>query len=466
MPFDSRPLDLVIRGATVVSDSGRAVVDIGVAAGKVAQLGGSLRGAREIDAKGLFALPGAVDPHVHLTDGPDAPNEGEASFADDFVSGSATALAGGVTTVGNMTFGGPRETMPEAIAREAAWAGRDATVDVFLHPVWPGPQSQTERDILTLCEQGYSSLKIFTCTPEFDRHGTDVVRALTAARTGGAITLFHCEDAALIDCCTQGLLRGGHSAFVHYPRARPVLAEVIAVQRAIALCEHTGAPIYIVHLSSARALDACREARARGLPVYVETRPLFLHLTEDRFVREDAALFVGQPPLRAVEDREALWAGLADGSIDTVGSDHAPWRVADKLNPAHTLDKLRPGAPDLETMLPMLISEGVLRRGLTLERVVALTAANPARLFGLYPRKGTLEVGADADIVLWDLTETRTVEASRLHSRADYSPYEATRVTGWPVLTIRRGEVVFEGGRLLAVPGSGRVLARNATRAL
>jgi dihydropyrimidinase len=453
-------LDLVVRGGTVVTEQGRALADVGIRGSRVAQVGGPLRGARELDATGLFVLPGAVDPHVHLTAGPEpAPGVYEARPVDDFTSGSEAALAGGITTVGNMTFAGDHETMYQAIAREAALARAQAIADVFLHPVWPGRPASVEDDLRRLGEEGHRSLKLFTCAPEFDLQGAGVLRAVQAAHAAGSMTLIHCEDAAMIDCCTRAVLRGGSRGFRHYADCRPPVAEVVAVQRAVALCELTGAPIYIVHLSCARALEVCREARARGLPVHVETRPLYLHLTEERYAGERAALYVGQPPLRAPADREALWAGLADGSIDTVGSDHFPWRIADKLDERHTLDELRPGVPDLETMLPMLISEGQ-PRGLTLERVVALTASNPARLFGLYPRKGTIAAGADADLVLWDLRARRPVRATQMRSRSDYSPYEGTEVGAWPTLTIRRGEVVFADGRVQAAPGSGQLLAR------
>jgi dihydropyrimidinase len=462
--MENRRFDLVVRGATVVTDAGRTRADIGIQGETIAQIGGGhLSGAREIDAEGLFALPGAVDPHVHLTTGPELPADAEEPrWVDDFTSGSAAALAGGITSLGNMTFSGGSETMVDAIARESAQVARQSIADVFLHPVWPGPQPSAPEDLRRLCAVGVRSFKLFTCLPEFDQHLPHVVRAVEAAHAGGALTLIHCEDAAVIDCCTRGLLASG-CGLSHYAQSRPPAAEVVAVQRAVALCEVTGAPLYIVHLSCARALRVCQEARARGLPISVETRPLYLHLTAERY-RDDPALFVGQPPLREAEDREALWAALADGSIQTLGSDHAPWRRADKLDPRHTLEKLRPGVAELDSMMPMLISEGVLRRGLPLERIVALTAATPARLFGLYPRKGTIAVGSDADVVLWDLTRRRAIRAADMRSRADYSIYEGTDVTGWPVLTIRRGQVVFEDGQLRGEPGTGQVLPRAPTQ--
>jgi dihydropyrimidinase len=242
----------------------------------------------------------------------------------------------------------------------------------------------------------------------------------------------------------------------------PHAAELAAVQRAIGLCEITGCPIYIVHLSTAVALDACRRARARGLPVHVETRPMYLHLTQSVYERPNPGLYVGQPPVRTQEDKEALWAGLVDGSIDTLGSDHAGWPRDAKLSPSHTLLNPRPGVADLETMLPMLFSEGVHKRGLSLEKFVALTSENAARLFGLYPRKGTIAEGSDADLVVWDPEIERTIDGSRMHSRTGYSPYDGTQVRGFPKWTVRRGEVVLtDDGGVRAEPGSGRLLTRK-----
>jgi dihydropyrimidinase len=238
-----------------------------------------------------------------------------------------------------------------------------------------------------------------------------------------------------------------------------VAAEVAATQRAIAFAEITGAPVYLVHVSSERALAACADARARGLPVYVETRPLYLHLTEAVFDEPECGRFVGQPPLRSASDVEALWAGLGRGLIDTVCTDHAPWSLQAKLDPELSVERLRPGVENLQMLLPMLYSEGVRTGRISLRRLVDLTSANAARLFGLYPKKGAVAVGADADLVVFDPSLERTVTGSMLRSNADYSVYEGWQVTGWPIVTLRRGEVVFRDDEVCGQPGSGRVLA-------
>ena len=210
------------------------------------------------------------------------------------------------------------------------------------------------------------------------------------------------------------------------------MSEVVATQRAVALCEMTGAPVYVVHLSSAAALDVCRDAQARGLPVYVETRPLYLHLTRERFADDDGAKYVGQPPLREESDRLGLWDGLKSGAIHTICTDHAPWTLEQKLDPELHVGNLRPGVENLQTMLPMLYSEGVRSGAISLEQLVALTSTNVAKLFGLYPRKGTIAIGSDADLVLWDTDERRVIRDEDMFSRAGHSIYSGMEVTGWP----------------------------------
>jgi dihydropyrimidinase len=237
----------------------------------------------------------------------------------------------------------------------------------------------------------------------------------------------------------------------------------VATQRAIAIAEATGSPVYIVHLSSERSLEACAEAQARGVHVFVETRPLYLHLTRERFEGQDAGKYVGQPPLRDPADLAALWAGLRQGVVNTVCTDHAPWSLAAKLDPTLSITKLRPGVENLQTMMPMLYSEGVRSRRISLSRLIEVTSTNAAKLFGLYPRKGTIAVGSDADIVVFDPDLERVVDNSMLKSNVDYSVFDGWRVTGWPVMTLRRGEIVFREDRVLAEPGTGTVLRCGPT---
>jgi len=399
---------------------------------------------------------------VHLSN---PPREGAGpAWVDDFTSGSAAALAGGITSVGNMTFGASGESLREALARDAEAVRAQAIADVFLHPVLGSPDARNLAEIpRLLADNGCSSIKVFLTSPTFDRDLGGYVEAIRLAGDSGLISMLHCEDAATIDYATRRLVERGKTALRFFGASRPMVAEVVATQRAVAIAELTGASVYIVHLSSQRALEVCAEARARGVPVHVETRPLYLYLTSELLAGPEPGRFVGQPPLREASDVQALWSGLASGAVDTLCTDHAPWSLAAKLAADHTIEHLRPGVENLQLLLPMLYSEGVRSGRISLQRFVELTSSNAARLFGLYPRKGALAAGSDADVVIFDPQRVRTVSGSMLKSNADYSVYEGREVTGWPQITIRRGEIVFRDDELSAQPGSGQVLTCGPT---
>jgi dihydropyrimidinase len=273
--------------------------------------------------------------------------------------------------------------------------------------------------------------------------------------------MIHAEDAAIVSTTGERFIAEGRGALQFYPDARPVLAEVAATQRAVAYSEATGSPIYLVHLSSEGALRVAEDAQARGLPVYVETRPIYLHLTRERFEGPTAGLFMGQPPLRTQADQDALWEAIAQGSIHTVGTDHVAYTREQKLDPSQNVLQHRAGMNNLQVMRPMLYSDGVRPGRISVEQFVAVTATNPAKLFGLYPAKGTIAVGSDADLVIWDPDETRTIRNEDALSNSGFSIHAGREVTGWPVITIRRGEVVFQNGRVEAMAGSGRLAPRG-----
>ena len=455
--------DLVIRGGTVLTPGRQEIADVGISDGQIVRLGGPITGEDELDATGLLVLPGGIDAHVHLVSGAlaDATRQRGPVWVDDFWSGSLAAFAGGITTVGNMTFALPGESMTVAVAREMAGAAAEAAVDWFLHPVLTVPTESTAAEITALAADGHTSVKVFLSDPRFTTKTSGVAGAVAAAGLAGSLTLMHCEDAEMLARTGQDLIDSGRGSVRHFPDARPVGAEVAAVEQAIGLVRQSGAPVYIVHLSSAAALERCRQARAAGLPVYVETRPLYLHLTEERFAEPDGAKYIGAPPLRTQADRDALWRGLAAGEIDTVCSDHAPWTLAAKLDPALNVVTARQGVADLETLMPMLFSEGVVSGRISVDRFVELTSGNAARLFGLYPRKGAMRAGADADLLLWDAQLRKTVDGASMQSRSGYSVYDGWTVQGWPRSVIRRGQVVLRDGASAARPGEGQWIRRD-----
>lgn len=451
------PAEILVRGGRLVNADSIVNADVRIVGERIAEVGAALapgRDARVIDATNRLVMPGGIDPHTHLHPG----------FVDDLTTGSLAALAGGITTVG--TFAGTQsgESILAALDRLAARVDREAIADVLLHAqTWP-PTPELAAALPALAGRGQPSLKIFLARADFGAHLKEVLLTLEAAREAGVVTLVHCEDGALLGAAARRLQAAGRTSLEHYAESRPVIAEVAATRQAVALCESTGAPLYVVHLSAARALDACREARAAKLPFYVETRPLYLHLTEERLRGPDGPLYVGQPPLRSADDAQALWGGLRDGSIDVLATDHAPWTREQKLDPTLSITRLRPGVSDLRFMLPLYFSEGVGKRGLPLERFAATTSTNAARIFGLYPAKGVIRPGADADVAIWDPGHTETITAAADPSTADYTVYEGWRVTGWPMTTIRRGVVVYDAGRTLGAAGSGRLVSRGRWR--
>ncbi|HLY20904.1 MAG TPA: dihydropyrimidinase [bacterium] len=457
--------DLVIRGGTVVTAAAHGAADVGVRGGKIAQLGGEMRGRTEIDAAGLYVFPGGVDVHVHLSQAA-RPEPGRELWVDDFFTGSQAAIAGGITTIGNMTFQWAGERLRDALARDLEAAARDAAVDFILHPVLTDPTAGAVDEVAGLAAQGHTSLKLFMSRDNFDAEIDGYLRAMRAAADTGLITLMHCEDGGLQRFLKARLAEEGRDGLAHYPESRPVYTESVATERAIALAQATGAPIYVVHLSSAAALGRCRAARADGLRVYVETRPLYLYLTRERFAEPDGPKYTGAPPLREAADVAAIWAGLAGGEIQSVCTDHAPWTLRQKLDPSLTVATVRNGVADLETLMPMLFSEGVRAGRISLGRFVELTSTNVAKLFGLYPRKGTIAVGSDADVVIWDPEASRTVDGTSMHSRAGYSVYDGRAVRGWPVYTISRGEIVLDRTGVTAARGRGRWLRRGPTAPL
>jgi dihydropyrimidinase len=456
--------DLVVRGGTVVTAGSSGPCDVGIAGGKIVQLGGAPRGRAELDASGALVLPGGIDMHVHLSPGA-PPEPGVPDWADDFHSGSRAAIAGGVTTVGNMTFPWGGQSLRQALDRDLAAAAGTAAVDYVLHPVLTRPSPAAIAELPGLAADGHTSLKVFMVDPAFDERIDEFIAAIAAAGRNGMLTLLHCEDSALVRYAGQELLDAGHGGLSSWGRSRPASAERAAVDRATAIGEVTGAPVYIVHLSSALALRSARRAQAAGRPVFVETRPVYLYLTSAVLAEPDGGKYIGSPPLREPADVAALWAALADGSVHTLGSDHAPWRLADKTDAALDVTTARQGVADLETLLPMLFSAGVAAGRISPQRFVSLTSTAPARLFGLYPRKGTIAVGSDADLVVLDPQLRRTVDGRSMQSRAGYSVYDGREVTGWPRFTVSRGEVVLSDGEVTAPPGRGQWVRRGPTAA-
>ena len=446
--------EILIRGGRIVNADASQLADVRILGDTIAEIGPDLApgpGARIIDASGQRVIPGGIDPHVHL----------QGSFVDDLTSGTAAAVAGGITAVGTFADSRDGENAVEAMDRSLAEVAERAIADVFLHTrIWP-PTPDFAALMPELAARGQPSHKIFMTRQDFGTHRAALIEVLEAARDAGVVTLMHCEDTAILQATLRRLRAEGRTSLEHYAESRPVLAEVAATQDAMALCELTGAPMHLVHLSCERALDAARNTHTVELPLTIETRPLYLYFSDEALLRADGPLYVGQPPLRPQSDVEAMWRGLADGRITFLATDHAPWTREQKMDPALDVGRVRPGVSDLRYMLPLLYSEGVGQGRISEERFVEVVSTGAARTFGLYPERGVVREGSLADLVVFDPELERTASASDDPSRSDYTPFEGWTVTGWPVTTIRRGEVVYEDGRVTGQPGTGRPAERR-----
>ena len=455
--------DTVIRNGLVATACDTMHADIGIVGGRVVALGKELpRGRQEIDASGKLVLPGGVDAHCHL----DQPMGDGLKMADDFLSGTRSAACGGTTTVIPFAAQIRGESLRAAVDDYHLRAGDKALVDYAFHMIVTDPTPAVLRDELpALIGEGYTSFKIYMTYDDMKLDDRQILRLLAVARRHGALAMIHAENADCIAWLTETLEAAGQTAPKFHADSRPMAIEREATHRAIALSEVVDVPILIVHVSGREAIDQIRWARAHGLRIYAETCPQYLFLSAEDLGGDgyEGAKCVCSPPPRDKGNQRVVWDGLSDGLFTIFSSDHAPFRFDDPQGkkpggnevPFHYIPN---GIPGLETRLPLLFSEGVRTGRITLNQFVALTATNPAKLYGLDPRKGTIAVGSDADIAIWDPNKEVVIQNSMLHHDVDYTPYEGMRVTGWPVTTLVRGERVWDDGRVCAPPGHGRFL--------
>lgn len=456
--------DLIIRNGTVVTASDLMRCDIGVRVGKVVALAEHLEGARQIiDATGKHVLPGGVDGHCHL----DQPMSDGSRMADDFASGTIAAACGGTTTVIPFAAQEKGQSLRAAVADYHHRAEGRAHVDYAFHLIVSDPTPQVLREELpALIAEGYTSFKIYMTYDDLKLDDGQMLDVFDVARQHGAMAMVHAENADCIEWLTRKLEAAGRTAPRFHGHSRPMLVEREATQRAIALAELVDVPILIVHVSGREAVEQIRWARSHGLNVFAETCPQYLFLSAEDLGIDNSymgARCVCSPPPRDKRNQEVIWNGLADGLFTIFSSDHAPFNYdspeGKKPGGEEVAFRHIPnGIPGIETRLPLLYSEGVLGGRITLNRFVELTATNPAKAYGLHPRKGTIAVGSDADLVIWDEREL-TLRNTRLHHNVDYTPYEGMALKAWPALTLAGGEVVWDGQDFHARAGRGRFLA-------
>jgi dihydropyrimidinase len=461
-------IDLVVRGGTVVTAEGSRQADVAVRNGTIeaaeADLGGLAAGVDVIDATGLLVLPGAVDVHTHTRVATDAE-------PDRFFQDSVAAAFGGTTTF--LAFNNPG-TGSSPAAERSLLAGlrewrmateRDSAIDYSVSLAISGRMDDPIAELPAMVDEGVATAKAFMVF-DFRLDERRIYEAMRVLGGRGGMLQVHCEDPVLIDTAVADALARGDTAPQFHAATRSTEAEAVATHRVMAFARAADVPVHVVHLSSAGALRHVREAKARGVRAHAETCPHYLALTDARYASPNLASVaecVISPPLRPLSDQDALWAGLAKGDLDLVATDHVPDRMAvEKAEAVRgvSFDKVSNGAPGIETLLAIAYSEGVAKGRLTVERMVDLLATSPARLFGL-TRKGAIEPGRDADLVLFDPAAQRTLHAADLHHTSDYTPYEGFSITGAVRSVFVRGRPVIRDRTFVGARGFGQFVERG-----
>jgi dihydropyrimidinase len=456
--------DLVVRGGTVVTGADTMRADVGIRDGRIAAIGERLEGSASLDAGGLLVLPGGVDTHCHI----EQLQEGGGADEETWESGSRACLAGGTTSVVSFStqFKGGGILGPLA---EYQGRARQAMVDYSFHQIITDATDDVIwKEIPQVVAQGVRSLKVFLTYDPLQLDDRAFLRVLAAARREGALVTVHCENYEAIRWRTEALLAAGKTAPMYHAWSRPRMIEREATHRAIALAEMVDTPIQVFHVSCSEVAEEIARAQARGVKVWGETCPQYFVLTAGDMDRPgfEGAKFMCSPAPRDRADQEALWGDVRRGTLDIVSSDHSGWSYegtrGKRVNGSDASFRDIPnGVPGLAARLPILFSEGVVAGRIDLNAFVRITATNPAKLFGLYPRKGSIAPGFDADLVLWDPARRVTLTNALMQQAIDYTPYEGLEVTGWPVATLRRGEVVMRDGVVQAEAGSGQFLVRG-----
>ncbi len=460
--------DLVIRNAHCATAADVFDADIGIRDGKIAALGKALApGREEIDAAGRWVLPGGIDGHCHF----DQPMTDGSKMADDFLSGTRSAACGGTTTVIPFACQFKGQSLRAAVEDYHRRAEGRASVDYAFHMIVSDPTPEVlSEELPALIRAGYSSFKVYMTYDDLKLADRQILDVLTVARDEGAMVMVHAENTDCIAWLTERLLKAGKTAPRYHAASRPMLVEREATHRAIAYAELVDVPILIVHVSGREAVEQIRWAQGQGLRIYAETCPQYLFLTADDLGPEDSAHGHGDgakcicsPPPRDKANQQVIWDGLESGVFQVFSSDHAPFRFEGRdgkqvAGAGASFDKIPNGIPGVETRLPLLFSHGVLGGRIDVCEFVALTSTNVAKMYGLYPRKGSIAVGADADLVIWDSHANRTVRNADLHHAVDYTPYEGIPVQAWPALTLLRGAPVWRDGTFLGTPGHGNFL--------
>ncbi len=443
--------DLLIVNGMVVTGAGMHLADVGVRGETIAAVGPDLprQGCPQvIDVRGKYIFPGILDVHVHPV------------YLDDVEACSQVAAYGGTTTLIHFAYARKGESLVEKVGEMQQDAWKRSRLDFGLHGgLFDAPIQVPE--IEQVMRLGVKTFKFFLTYLKQGWYTDDyqLIKAMDILAANGGMAMVHAENGGGIDYLEDKYLKGPNASARNFNASRPAAFEEEAIFRSICLAEVTGCPLYIPHVTSARALRPIRAAHEQGLPVYAETCPQYLNLTEEVIERRGALAKIG-PPIRSQADQAALWAALRDGTLQTVASDHAP--KAKDVDGDFLVQGF--GSPQLETLLPMTYDGGVNRGRIGVVRLVQALCENPARIFGLYPKKGTVQVGSDADLVVFDPARRFIIQAENQHSRVGYTLYEGHEALGWPEMSFQRGHPLLRDGEIVAEPGCGQFLATDPAK--
>jgi dihydropyrimidinase len=455
-------VSILIKGGTVVTASDQSRADVLIEGERIQAVGTGFGDADTvIDATGRLVMPGGIDAHTHM----EMPFGGTFS-RDDFATGTRAAAFGGTTTIVDFAIQEHGGTLSQALDTWQAKAGPKSHIDYGLHLIMREVNDQVLAEMDTMIGRGVPSFKLFMAYPGvFMMDDADIFRAMSRTAQNGGLIMMHAENGGAIDVLVQRYLAEGKTAPVNHGLTRPASMEGEATHRAIALAELAEVPVYIVHLSSRDALSAVREGRDRGVPAYAETCPQYLYLSLDDMARPgfEGAKYVCSPPLRPADHQADLWSGLVTDDLQVVSTDHCPFDYKEqKALGRDDFSAIPNGLPGVEDRYSLLWDGGVAAGHITPQRFVELIATAPARMFGLYPRKGSITPGADADLVVFNPDAERTLSAATHHMRVDYSIWEGRTVRGLPEVVLQRGNVLVRDGQFHGQPGAGRFLERQA----
>jgi dihydropyrimidinase len=457
-------LDLVVRGGTVVTAEETLRADVGIQGEKVVEIKPGLAAKNVIDAAGKLVMPGGVDSHCHV----EQLSSSGKMCADDFYSATVAAAFGGTTTIIPFAAQHRGNSIIEVVDDYARRAAEKAVIDYGFHLIIADPTpSALDEELPQMVKRGITSFKVYMTYELLRLNDGQMLDVLAAAEREKALVMVHAENHEMIQWLTKRLLERGHGAPKFHMSAHHELAEAEATNRVVALSRLLDVPVLIVHVSGREAVQTIRAAQTLGARVFAETCPQYLFLKGSDADKPglEGAKWCCSPPPRDEASQEAVWAGLKDGTFQVLSSDHAPYRFDEsgKLPKGEqtTFKEMANGVPGLQTRLPLLFSEGVGKKRISLQEFVALTATNHAKMYGLAPRKGTIEVGSEADLAIWDPAKRVTLTAAMMKDNVGYTPYEGMTVTGWPTTVLSRGRIVVHNERLLAQRGSGKFVARG-----